>query len=364
MITNDQLTAKIAWDRPPLCWLSPEQQVQVKNQTDTRGYTMGEVIWSTETPGSQFLVLAGNVRLVPNEGKAVRLEPGDWFGDLLGLSDAWKARAASKEVVVLELTTATWDIILQSSRDPSSATEIKKFWISVRSCYQPDFSDSPRPISGYPFVAGLNTAAACLTMLAQYLEMPVQMEWVQRQLRGQRPKDIVNGGEKVGLQMRRLLVDNWQDLQRINFPALLQWQQAGHWVVVYGVRGDRLIVADPVNPSQTCESIPRPLVQESWDGQLWQVEPIKKQDKFNLGWFLPAVWKFRNLLTEVLIASFTLQLLGLATPVITQVIIDKVMVQESLPTLDVMAIASWELPFSRRYWASCGCSSSPIPQIG
>jgi ATP-binding cassette subfamily B protein len=34
-----------------------------------------------------------------------------------------------------------------------------------------------------------------------------------------------------------------------------------------------------------------------------------------------------------------LQLLGLATPIITQVIIDKVMVQESLPTLDVMGIA-------------------------
>ncbi len=34
-----------------------------------------------------------------------------------------------------------------------------------------------------------------------------------------------------------------------------------------------------------------------------------------------------------------MQLLGLTTPLITQVMIDKVMVQESLPTLDVMAIA-------------------------
>jgi len=37
-------------------------------------------------------------------------------------------------------------------------------------------------------------------------------------------------------------------------------------------------------------------------------------------------------------SPLSLQLLGLATP-LTQVIIDKVMVQESLPTLDVMAIA-------------------------
>jgi len=40
-----------------------------------------------------------------------------------------------------------------------------------------------------------------------------------------------------------------------------------------------------------------------------------------------------------LFASFTLQLLGLGTPLITQVVIDRVMVQGSIPTLDVMAIA-------------------------
>ncbi|GAB4372818.1 MAG: hypothetical protein Kow00121_15480 [Elainellaceae cyanobacterium] len=330
MITNDQLT-NLTWNKPPLCWLSADQQLKVKDQAHPQSYSLGEVIWSTETPGSQFLVLTGNVRLVPMQGKATLLKPGDWFGDLLGLTDAWKARAASKEVMVLEWTTSAWNAI--------DSSEIRQFWGTVRSHYQPDFSTAPQPVSGYPFVAGLNTAAASLTMLSQYVETPVQIDWLQRQLRGQRPKDIINGGEKIGLQMRRLLIANWQDLQRITFPALMQWQQEGHWVVAYGVRGDRLIIGDPMNPGQSCESMPRPLVEESWDGQLWQAELIQKQEKFNLSWFLPAVWKFRNLLTEVLIASFTLQLLGLATPVITQVIIDKVMVQESLATLDVMAIA-------------------------
>ena len=330
MITNDPLI-NISWNKPPLCWLSPEQQITIKDQAKSRRYAMGEVIWSTETTGSQFLVLEGNVRLVPNDGKPTLLKPGDWFGDLLELTDAWKARAASKEVMVLEWATSAWKGI--------SSSEIHQFWMSVRSHYQPNFSMAPQPIEGYPFVSGINTAAACLTMLAQYLQTPVQLEWVQRQLRGQRPKDVINGGEKVGLQMRRLLVGNWQDLQRINFPALLQWQQDDHWVVAYGVRGDRLIISDPMNPGQTAESMPRSLVEESWNGQMWQVELIQKQEQFNLSWFLPAVWRFRGLLTEVLLASFTLQLLGLTTPIITQVIIDKVMVQESLATLDVMAVA-------------------------
>lgn len=329
MITNDQLTT-LTWDKPPLCWLSADQQLRIKDQAQSQPYRLGEVIWSTETPGKQFIVLSGNVRLVPSEGKATLLKTGDWFGDLLGLTDAWKARAASKEVVVLEWSAAAWEAI--------DSSEIRQFWATVRAHYQPNFSTAPQPISGYPFVAGLNSAAASLTMLSQYLETPVQLDWIQRQLRGNRPKDVINGAEKIGLQIRRLLVSHWQDLQRITFPALLQWQQEGHWAIAYGVRGDRLLIGDPMNPGQTCESVPRALVEASWDGQLWQAELIQKQEQFNLSWFLPAVWRFRGLLTEVLTASFTLQLLGLATPVITQVIIDKVMVQESLPTLDVMAI--------------------------
>jgi HlyB family type I secretion system ABC transporter len=331
MITNDQLTSA-AWDSPPLCWLNTEQQWKLNEKATSRQFGMGDVIWSTDTPvRSQFLILTGNVRLMPVEGKPLLLKPGDWFGDLLELSDAWKARGASKDVVVLEWTAEVWNTL--------ESTEIQQFWNSVRSRYQPNYSTAPQPISGFPLVSGFNTAAACLTMLAQYMEVPAQPEWVQRQLRGQRPKNLVDAGEKIGMQLRRLLIGNWQDLRQTNFPVLLRWQQEDHWVVAYGVRGDRLIIGDPMNPAQTCESMPRPLVEESWDGMLWQVELVQKQEKFNLAWFLPAVWKFRVLLGEVLLASFTLQMLGLASPIATQVIIDKVMVQQSLSTLDVMAIA-------------------------
>ncbi|MGB3204857.1 MAG: peptidase domain-containing ABC transporter [Crinalium sp.] len=180
-------------------------------------------------------------------------------------------------------------------------------------------------------------------MVAQHLQIPGKLEWVQRQLRGQRPKHLVEAGEKLGLQLRRLKT-SWSNLRQLSFPALLQWQQSS-WVVVYGVRKDRLLIANPLNHSQTCDWVSRSKVEAAWNGELWQVEPIQQQEKFNLSWFLPAVWRYRGLLLEVLIASLTLQLLGLTTPVITQVIIDKVMVQESIATLDVMAIALLSVAF-------------------
>jgi HlyB family type I secretion system ABC transporter len=329
MITNDQLT-KIAWDAPPLCWLSSDQQLRLKSEAEPKYYSLGEVIWSTDEPVGQFLILSGNVRLVPDSGKSTMLKPGDWFGDLTGLSDQWKARAASKEVIVASWEVETWQAI--------ASPEIRQFWQTLRSRYQPEFSDAPTPVSTYPLVSAINSGAACLTMLAQHLQTPVQLEWVQRQLRGQNPKDMINAGEKLGIQLRRVLVGNWNDLRQLHLPGLVRWNNE-RWVVVYEVRGDRVIVGDPFNANQTCESIPKAMVVEAWDGQLWQAELVQKQDKFNLAWFLPAVWKFRTLLGEVLVASFSLQLLGLATPMFTQVIIDKVMVQQSIPTLDVMAIA-------------------------
>jgi ATP-binding cassette subfamily B protein len=340
MISEEHL-ANVNWEYPPLNYLTLRQQQQVKERANSRRYRLGDVIWSTDEPGTQYLLISGTVRLIPMEGKHTLLKAGDWFGDLPELADQWKARAASKEVEVLCWDAELWIEMIGKSDRPDeieSAQALRQFWQGLRSRYQPNFSESPKSISGYPFVAGINTAAAALTMICQYLDAPVQLDWVKRQLRGQRPKDLVDGAEKVGLQLRRLLIGTWADLRQTNLPALLPWQD-DRWVVLYEIRGDRLVIGDPMNPAQTCELLPRRMVEESWGGELWQVELVQKRDKFNLSWFLPAVWRYKGLLGEVLLASFTLQLLGLTTPIITQVIIDKVMVQGSIATLDVMAIA-------------------------
>lgn len=319
----------LEWDKKPFCLLAPEQQIRLRNQAGTSFYQTGKIIWSTEEPGSQFLIISGNVRL-REDGKSqslATLKPGDWFGDLLELSGHFKA-VASSEVEVVQWDAALWK--------QTSSLEVNNFWLQLRVRYQPIEASLPQPVRGYPFILSPNTAAACLTMASQYLQNPISLELVQRQLRGQHPNDIIEAGEKLGLQLRQLQV-SWNDLRALTFPALL-WRQQ-EWIVMYGVKGNRVIIANPTNLSQTCESIPQKMIEENWDGRVWQVEPIQKQEKFNLSWFVPAIWRHRWLLGEVLLLSFALQLLGLATPIITQYIIDKVMVFGSRNALDVMAIA-------------------------
>ncbi|WP_158237545.1 type I secretion system permease/ATPase [Bradyrhizobium forestalis] len=59
---------------------------------------------------------------------------------------------------------------------------------------------------------------------------------------------------------------------------------------------------------------------------------------FDISWFIPALVKYRGPLRDVLIGSFFLQLMGLISPIFFQLVIDKVLVHQSLTTLDVLAV--------------------------
>ena len=60
--------------------------------------------------------------------------------------------------------------------------------------------------------------------------------------------------------------------------------------------------------------------------------------QFDFTWFIPAVIKYRKLLGEVLLISLVLQLIGLVTPLFFQVVMDKVLVNHAMKTLNVIAI--------------------------
>ena len=60
--------------------------------------------------------------------------------------------------------------------------------------------------------------------------------------------------------------------------------------------------------------------------------------KFGFRWFLPELLKHRSVWTQVLVASLVIQLLALATPLFTQLVIDKVVVHRTESTLIVIGV--------------------------
>lgn len=83
---------------------------------------------------------------------------------------------------------------------------------------------------------------------------------------------------------------------------------------------------------------------------------FNEQIKFGFKWFFNECLTYKQVISEVMLGSFIVQLFGLVTPLFTQVILDKVIVHRTLTTLDVLAfgfiavmIFEFLLNLSRKY---------------
>jgi len=64
----------------------------------------------------------------------------------------------------------------------------------------------------------------------------------------------------------------------------------------------------------------------------------REPELFGFRWFIPELMKHKRIWRDVLIASLAIQLVGLVTPLFTQVIIDKVVVHQTQSTLIAIAV--------------------------
>jgi ATP-binding cassette subfamily B protein len=121
-------------------------------------------------------------------------------------------------------------------------------------------------------------------------------------------------------------------VNRLKAPALIRYRDS--FAILYSITEQELLMAEP-EMGFTGKPLDFAL---HWGagGQvlLLQARSGEQKEKFSLRWFLPAIYRYRKVLTEVLIASFFVQLFGLAN-LVTQVIIDKVLIQGSIDTLNV-----------------------------
>ena len=149
--------------------------------------------------------------------------------------------------------------------------------------------------------------------------------------------EMLRCAKDLGLKARAYRTD-WSRLASTPLPAIASLRDGGFLVVAKAAE-DKVLVQSPA---------PRPALMTRdelvavWDGQLiLMTRRAGLSDitrRFDITWFLGAIHKYRHLLSEVLVASFFLQLLGLVSPLFFQVVIDKVLVHRSLSTLDVLVL--------------------------
>ena len=82
-----------------------------------------------------------------------------------------------------------------------------------------------------------------------------------------------------------------------------------------------------------------PISESVSESNARQQEKHETRKPFGFSWFIPELLRHKRIWRDVLLASLAIQLVGLATPLFTQVIIDKVIAHHSESTLIVLGVA-------------------------
>ena len=205
--------------------------------------------------------------------------------------------------------------------------------------------------SKYQLVRGkgqIDGSVACFEMLANQFKIPFRRDSVRKvvahhveQTGGVSLQFCGAVADFLGLQ-GQLAAIPIADVQRIQVPALIKWQD--RLAVVCAVSHNSLTIALPdsglmqrspqellLNRGTETDAPANDLIQIL----LIQATQYTPEQKFGISWFWPSLVQYKGVLIEVLIASFFIQLFGLANPLITQTIIDRVLMNNSATALNV-----------------------------
>ncbi|WP_293934133.1 type I secretion system permease/ATPase [Iodobacter sp.] len=200
-----------------------------------------------------------------------------------------------------------------------------------------DFPESPAEQ-----VNSFDSALACLVMLARFHQIAIEPDQLKHQYAPENglfaEDDVLRAAKQSGLKAKAVH-PRFDRLDRTPLPAMAQMLDGG-WVILAKFDQGQVLYHDPA------AGRPQQCSQDEWralsSGRLIlftsRASLAGDLAKFDFSWFIPVVVKYRKLLGEVLLVSFFLQLLALATPLFFQVVMDKVLVHHGVTTLDVIAI--------------------------
>ncbi|CDH30904.1 type I secretion system permease/ATPase [Xenorhabdus bovienii] len=120
-------------------------------------------------------------------------------------------------------------------------------------------------------------------------------------------------------------------LNTLSLPAIL-FDGNGHPFILAKHDEQRVLIQKP--NQEAPEILDKENFIRLWSGHWIKIK--QKSNQFNIRWFIPEFIRQRKNLTEILLFSFILQILALISPLVVQVVMDKVLVHQALSTLDVL----------------------------
>ena len=342
--------------------------------------------WQSEgAEAGVYLVMAGKVRLLDRQGELiVNLEAGESFGEATFFPDAgfepYSARAARN----LQLCYLPPELLLTlvakhpqiqehlyrqaqkfmsaiAKAEPVEAlvvppkpvvvTETEPKTVKkVNKAYFPNPSVKighlwQKVTRRYPFYAQQSSSdcgAACLVMIGRYWGKKFSVSRLRDianvDRNGASLKGLASAAESIGFTTRpvRASLDR---LAKQDLPAIAHWE-GKHYIVVYEVTKDRVIVGDPAIGQR---NLTHEEFNTDWTSYAMLLQPtalLKDAPEASTPFwqFFELVRPHGVVLLEVFVASLLIQIFGLITPLFTQLILDRVVVQQSNLTLTAVGL--------------------------
>ncbi|MDZ8135869.1 MAG: peptidase domain-containing ABC transporter [Nostoc sp. DedQUE04] len=191
--------------------------------------------------------------------------------------------------------------------------------------------------------------AACLASIAKHYQRNFTLNHIREAVgTGQLGTTLLGlrrGAEALGFNARSVRASN-EILDRMNqapLPAIIHWKGT-HWVVLYGQKGKKYIVADP---AVNIRYVSKKELTDAWsdkvmlllepDSVRFYAQPDDKIDGF--GRFMRRVLPYQGILFEAFLCSLLIGLLSLTSPFLIQILTDDVLVRGDTQLLAAVIIA-------------------------
>ena len=190
----------------------------------------------------------------------------------------------------------------------------------------------------------VNTGLVCLDIVAKMNNIDIDMRSIVRDFAVSTtdvsPEEIIRIAKTKGFKIKKKTVQLKDLSDKYPMPAIVQLRDDSYMVLLgYKREEGKVLVLKPL--SRTPEAIPMEEMQTKMKDFILVLRHrfIEEDAKFGFKWFFNEIFKYKKIIGQVLLGSFVVQLFGLVTPLFTQVILDKVLVNRTLATLDVLAFA-------------------------
>lgn len=191
----------------------------------------------------------------------------------------------------------------------------------------------------------VNTGLVSLEIIARMNNVDIDMRSIVREYAISSvditPEELIriakNKGFKVKLKKNLKIKDFPKNYP---LPAIVQLKNEDY-LVILGIKHEenKVLALKPLSNQPEVHIIDE-FQEEIKDFVLVLSHKANVTDvKFGFKWFFNEIYKYKKIIAQVLLGSFVIQLFGLVTPLFTQVILDKVLVNRTISTLDVLAFA-------------------------